>query len=92
MTAPVLEALIFDALADSPILREWDDEQLHEAARLTAEAIEGAGTKDIVRTWIEPYDLGSGDYVDTLALGVPLGSYRYQYLLRLAQALREVSS
>lgn len=64
MSAPTVQALatsIYDALDESGILRELDNEQVWAVAELAAQTIEAAGTpKAIIRAWLTEQEMTAG--------------------------------
>jgi hypothetical protein len=107
-TVQALATTIYDALDESGILRELDNEQVWAVAELAAQTIDAAGTtKAIVRAWLTEQGMTS-DLLTELAaiLGdvARLGEQRKAFgavagavaaeqdLTRWATAIRAVSS
>lgn len=91
-TVKPLTDAIYDALEGSDPVRELDNEQVYEVARLAAQTIEDAGTtKAIVRAWLE--DAGFTPWVaQSLAYEATWDGETHRAAESTCRAVREVSS
>jgi hypothetical protein len=95
MSAPAVKALatsIYDALDESGILRELDNEQVWAVAELAAQAIEAAGTtKAIIRAWLDEAGI-TADKLQCFAISHPADLDDVDEMREWSYAIREVTS
>lgn len=93
-TVKALTDAIYDALEGSDPVRDLDNEQVYEVARLAAQTIESAGTtKAIVQAWLAEAKI-TANKMEWAQERAALGGYAQQAvdMRRWAEAIREVSS
>lgn len=90
-TVKALTDAIYDAIEGSDPVRELDNEQVYEVARLAAQTIEFAGTtKVIIRAWLDAIRMRASD-LEWWASMERTTELRRK-ITHWAEAIREVSS